>query len=289
MISDSPRHPQVVFRAGVSSHSSGIGALFACLWRDRALLWQMTRRDVEARYRGSFGGLLWTIINPLLLLAVYTFAFGYLMANHKNPTTLASITHFAFELFAGLIVFNFFSECLNRAPALILSNVNYVKKVVFPLEDLCWMAAGTALFNAVVSFSVLILVSGLLGGGFHGTALFLPALLLPLILFTMGFSWFLSALGVYVRDVGQIIGIIVMVLMFLCPLFYPDTNLPSWVQRLFLLNPLTFPVDQARSILLHGNFPDWNGLAVYGAIGLLTAWLGFAWFQKARNGFADVL
>ncbi len=282
-------HSQIIRRAGDFSHPKGLVSLFSCLWRDRSLLWQMTKRDVTARYRGSFAGLLWSLINPLLLLAVYTFVFGYMTADHKNPASLASLTKFAFELFAGLIVFNFFSECLNRAPGLILGNVNYVKKVVFPLEDFCWMAAGTALFNAAMSFVALLAAFGLASRGLPWTAAFLPVIFLPLLLFTIGFSWFLSALGVYVRDVGQIIGIVMMILMFLSPIFYPNAALPLWVKRLFLINPLTFPVEQVRAVILHGTLPDWNGLVIYGALSLLMAWLGFAWFQKARNGFPDVI
>jgi lipopolysaccharide transport system permease protein len=283
------RHPQAVYRAGVSPYSFGFFSPFLCLWRDRSLIWQMTKREVSARYRGSFGGLLWSFLNPLLLLAVYTFVFGYVMANHKNPVSATSLTKFTFELFAGLIVFNLFSECLNRAPSLILSNVNYVKKVVFPLENLCWIAVGAALFNALTSLLILLVAFGAVSRGIPWTVLFVPLILLPLVLLTAGFTWFLSALGVYVRDVGQIIGIITMILMFLSPIFYPDSSLPAWVKHLFLFNPLTFPVHEIRDAALRGNLPNWSGLALYWALSALTAWLGFFWFQKTRKGFADVI
>ena len=283
------RHSSVVYRAGVSPYSLGFFSPFLSLWRNRTLVWTMGKRDVAVRYRGSFGGLLWSILNPLLLLAVYTFAFGYMMGNPESRKSLSAMAQFTFNLFTGLIVFNFFSECLNRAPGLILGNANYVKKVVFPLENFCWIAIGSALFNLLMSLAILLTALGFFAHGVFWTALLAPLILLPLVLMTAGLVWFLSSLGVYIRDVGQIIGIVTMVLMFLCPIFYPDSSLPLWVKRLFALNPLTFPVDSLRQVLLKGNFPGWAALSIYGIASLIVAYLGFVWFQKTRKGFADVL
>jgi lipopolysaccharide transport system permease protein len=197
---------------------------------------------------------------------------------------------YALVLFAGLMMFSLFAECLNRAPSLILSNANYVKKVVFPLEILPWVVLGSALFHMVVS---LIVWTGFYVLLFHvappATALLFPVVFLPLALIVIGLSWLLAALGVYIRDVSQIIGIVTSVLMFLTPIFYPLSALPEPFRRFLYLNPLTLAVEQGRDVLIWGRLPDWRAYDVFLLIGIVVAWLGFAWFQRTRRGFADVL
>ena len=258
------------------------------LWRHRVLIWQLTRRDVVGRYRGSLLGLLWSFLNPIFMLAVYTFVFSVVFQARWGPASESKV-EFAAVLFAGMIVHSLFAECLNRAPGLILGNVNYVKKVVFPLEILPWVAMGSALFHAAISVLVLLIFFAWTQHYLYWTALLLPVLLLPLVLFTMGLTWFLAATGVFLRDVGQTTGVVTTALLFLSPVFYPVSALPEAYRPLIYLNPLTFMIEQARGILLWGTMPDWSGLGAYLIFGFLTAWAGLFWFQKTRRGFADVL
>jgi lipopolysaccharide transport system permease protein len=260
----------------------------ASFWRNRSLIKALVTREVVGRYRGSVFGILWSFFNPVFMLLVYTFVFSVVFKSRWN-TGSDSRTEFALVLFAGLLVFNLFAECVSRAPGLILANVNYVKKVVFPLEILPWVAIGSALFHTLVSLSVWMLAYVILFGIPQPTALLLPLIVLPLVLFIMGLSWALASLGVFIRDVSQFIGIIVMALMFLSPIFYPVTALPEEYRPMLMLNPLTPGVEMMREVLYWGRPPDWALLSLYTVATGLIAWLGFAWFQKTRKGFADVL
>ncbi|RCX06867.1 ABC transporter permease [Extensimonas vulgaris] len=260
----------------------------ASLWRNRGLILASAKREVLGRYRGSALGLLWSFFNPLLMLAVYTFVFSEIFKARWNAAS-ESKTEFALVLFAGLIVFNLFAECINRAPSLVLSNVNYVKKVVFPLEILPVVALLSSLFHAGISLAVWLLAYSVLVGLPHATTLYLPLLVIPYLLFIMGLGWALASLGVYLRDVTQFIGVLTTMLMFLSPIFYPATNLPETYRSWLYLNPLTAVIEQTRAVLYWGQVPDFALLAIYWAATFLIAWLGFAWFQKTRKGFADVL
>lgn len=260
----------------------------ASLWRNRSLIKALTQREVIGRYRGSVMGILWSFLNPVFMLLVYTLVFSVVFKARWSGGS-DSKTEFALILFAGLIVFNLFAECFNRAPGLILANVNYVKKVVFPLEILPWVSLGSALFHTLISLGVWLITYVILFGVPHVTVLLLPLIMLPLLLLIMGLTWGLAALGVYLRDVSQFVGTVTTVLMFLSPIFYPITALPEKYQHLLLLNPLTPVIGQARDVLFWGKLPDMTILSVYLVGATLIAWLGFAWFQKARKGFADVL
>ncbi|MBX7172212.1 MAG: ABC transporter permease [Pyrinomonadaceae bacterium] len=258
-------------------------------WKNRNLIQTLVKREIVGRYRGSLLGILWSFFNPLLMLAIYTFVFGVIFKSRWRSDN-TSQTEFALILFAGLIIFNLFAECVNRAPSLILSNVNYVKKVVFPLEILPWVALGSVGFHGLVSLVVWLIAYLILFGIPHFTVLFFPLVIIPLLLFIIGFTWLLASLGVYLRDVSQIVGILVTMVMFLSPIFYPAANLPEGIFRNILtLNPLTTVVDEFREVLFWGNYPDLNRLSVSFVSGLFTAWLGFVWFQKTRKGFADVI
>jgi lipopolysaccharide transport system permease protein len=188
-----------------------------------------------------------------------------------------------------MIVLSLFSEVLNRAPGLILSNVNYVKKVVFPIEILPVVIMGAALFHSLISLTVLLAAFALFNGYLHWTAVFIPLVLLPLIVLSTGLAWMLASLGVFLRDVGQTISIVTTVLMFLSPVFYPVTAVPERFRPYILANPLTFVIEQAREVLVWGHMPNWMGLGAYALIAVAIAWTGYAWFQKTRKGFADVL
>ncbi len=262
--------------------------MVASLWRNRGLTKALIKREVVGRYRGSVLGILWSFFNPVFMLLVYTFVFSVVFKARWSSGS-DSKTEFAMVLFAGLLVFNLFSECIGRAPGLIMANANYVKKVVFPLEVLPWVSLGAALFHGLVSLVVWLIFYGLLFGAPHWTVLLFPLSLLPLLLFTMGLSWFLASLGVYLRDLLQVIGLLITTLMFLSPIFYPITALPEEYRPLLLFNPLTPAIEQGRALLFWGTVPDWQLFSIYFAVMLVIAWLGFAWFQKTRKGFADVL
>ncbi len=262
--------------------------LGASLWRNRSLIAASVKREVLGRYRGSLVGILWAFFNPLFMLAVFTFVFSVVFQARWGGGT-GSKTEFALVLFAGLMAFTLFAECINRAPSLILSNVNYVKKVVFPLEILPVVTMLSAMFHMLISLGVWFLAYGLFFGVPHPTALMLPIIVTPFLMFIMGLSWALASLGVYLRDVSQIIGVITSVLMFLSPIFYPISALPENYQYLLYLNPLTPVVEMTRDVLYWGKIPDFFVLSIYWLATAVIAWLGFAWFQKTRKGFADVL
>ena len=271
------------------AHSATPAAIFISLWRNRQLIWQLTRRDIASRYRGSLIGIAWSFINPLLMLIIYTFVFSVVFKARWGTSENESKIDFAILLFAGMIVFGIFSEMLNRAPSLIIANANFVKKVVFPLEVLPWVALGSALFHSLISLIALLVVQGLFKFYIPWTIVFLPLVLLPLFFFSMGFAWFLAALGVFVRDVGQITGVITTVLMFLSAIFYPITALPEKYQSVLLLNPLVLIITECRNVLIFGILPDWVSLGVALLISLVVSFAGFWWFQKVRKGFADVI
>lgn len=258
------------------------------LLQHRQLIWQMTKRDVLGRYKGSVLGLTWSFFNPLIMLLVYTFVFSVVFKT-RWQTGSDSKSEFALALFIGMIMHGLLAECVNRAPGLILGNVSYVKKVVFPLEILPWIAMGATIFHSLVSLFVWSLFFVLVNQSFHWTAIFLPLILLPLILFSMGMTWFLASLGVYLRDVGQITGVFTTILLFMSPVFYPISNLPENLQIYMYANPFTFILEQSRAVLMWGQLPNWQGLVISLMISTVVAWLGFAWFQKTRRGFADVL
>jgi len=280
-------HPPI----GINPHAAqptSLAALARSLWSHRDLIMQMTRREVVGRYRGSVMGLAWSFFNPILMLVVYTFVFSVVF-KAKWGMGDENKYSFAIALFVGMIVHGLFAEMVNRAPGLILSNVNYVKKVIFPLEILPVIGMGAALFHTLISLVVLLAAILLINGSLAWTALFFPLIILPLLIATLGVAWFLASLGVFVRDVGQTVGIFTTVLMFISPVFYPISALPEKFQIWLMLNPLTFIIEQSRAVMIFGKLPDWAGLGIYTAASLAMAWAGYWWFQKTRKGFADVL
>ncbi len=262
--------------------------MILCVWCNRKLILSLTKREVVGRYKGSIFGLLWSFLNPLFMLAVYTFAFGVVHQARWGGAE-NSTANFALVIFAGMIVFNLFSECVNRAPTLILRNANYVKKVIFPLEILPVVALCSALFHMLVSVMVWLIFHLLLFGVPNWTIILVPLVMLPLLLFTMGFSWMLTSLGVFLRDVGHVIGVFTTALLFLSAIFYPVEALPQRYRFVLMINPLVPVIEQTRQVMIFGNIPSlslWFSLL---AGGFMVAWLGFAWFQKTRKAFADVI
>jgi lipopolysaccharide transport system permease protein len=280
-------------QASINPHAAqptSLISLAKSLIRNRQLIVQMAKREVVGRYKGSAMGLAWSFFNPIFMLVVYTFVFSEIFKSRWGGVGGDdSKTQFAVILFVGMIVFGFFAEVLNRAPGLILSNVNYVKKVVFPIEILPAIAMGAALFHSLISLGVLLVAFTIFNGYLHPTVILIPLVLLPLIILTLGMAWMLASLGVFLRDVGQTIGIIMTVLMFLSPIFFPVTAVPERFRGFMMANPLTFIIEQAREVLIFGHLPNWLGLGIYSTVAIIVAWAGYAWFQKTRKGFADVL
>lgn len=272
----------------MTSYSVSFFEPLASLIRNRGLIYSLIKRDISGRYQGSFLGIFWAIVNPIFMLLVYTFVFTVIFKSRWAGGTDSKI-EFALLLFCGLIVFNMFAECINRAPVQITSNANYVKKVVFPLEVLPWVAMGTSLFHALISFIVWLVAYVIFIGAPPLTGFLLPLVLLPLILLIIGVSWFLASLGVYFRDIGQLVIIFTTVLMFLSPIFYPASALPESYHGFFMLNPLVPVIEQVRSVMYWGRGPEWAVLGASFIGGSVIAWLGLVWFQKTRMGFADVI
>ncbi len=263
--------------------------VFACAWRHRSLLRQLVVREVVGRYRGSIMGLVWPFLSPALMLVMYTFVFGVVVRAKWPQGDRLTTVDFSLVLFAALIVHGLFSDCVTRAPALIVSNPNFVKKVVFPLELLPWTALAAALFQALVSILILLAAMLVLNRYISWTIALLPIVLIPLLLVTVGLSWFLAGLGVFVRDIGQVMGIVSTGLLFMSPAFFPIEQIPESLRLLVHLNPLTLPIDQVRQVVIWGTMPDWSAFGLWLLVSLAIAWLGYWWFQRTRVGFADVL
>lgn len=255
------------------------------------LIRQLAARDVVQRYRQSWLGTAWLLITPLLMLAVYTLIFRHVL-NLKWPGSdggSGSDLGFAANLFSGLLVFNFFADCLNRAPRLVLDQPHLVKKVVFPLHVLAWTNLLQALVALLVSLGLLVLARWLDGGVPSLALLALPLVWAPLALLILGLGWLLSALGTYVRDVGQVVGLLTGVLLFLSPIFFPLSALPADWQTWLCLNPLATVIEQTRGVVMHGAWPDWRALAWLMAACSAVAVVGALFFQRVKSGFADVV
>jgi len=272
-----------------AAHPTTLTSLARSIGKNFHLIMQLTKREVAGRYKGSLLGITWSFFNPLLMLAVYTFVFSVAFKARWGSDGEDGKIQFALVLFVGLIVHGFFSEVLNRAPSLVLADINLVKKVVFPLEILPLVSVMGALFHCVVSLGVLLIVQLCFNGYLSWYVILTPVVFLPLLVLAAGLAWILSSLGVYLRDVNQTVGIITSISMFLAPVFYPVTSLPDNMQGWLFINPLTFIIEQARNVLIWGKLPDWVGLAIYMLLASCVAWLGYGWFQKTRRGFADVL
>ena len=261
---------------------------YVALKRHFSLVVQMAKRDVISRYRGSFAGLLWSFFNPLLMLAIYTFVFGVIFKSRWNENTTNHF-QYAVVLFAGLNINTFFAECANKATTVILENTNFVKRVVFPLETLTWSTICSGLFHLFVSTIVLLVISPFIMGGIPWTIVMFPVVVICFLPFVAGTVWLLASLGVYFRDLKQLVSIVTMALMFLAPILYPATLIPERFRLALYFNPLTIIVEASQNVLIWGKLPQWDHLSVYLLASLPFAWVAFAWFEKTRKGFADVL
>jgi lipopolysaccharide transport system permease protein len=259
------------------------------LWKYRDLIRQLTWREVVGRYKGSYIGLGWSFIQPLIMLGVYTFVFSVIFKARWGVESDEGKAAFALALFMGLITFSIFSEVANSAPSLVLSNANYVKKVVFPLEILPFVRLFSALINAAFSLGVLFVGILIFNHFIHWTALLLPLIWLPMMMFTLGCGYFLASLGVFVRDMGTVIGVLTTIFFFLTPIFYPISAVPEQFRIFCRINPIAIFVEDARRVVLWGLFPDWPWFFFGMALSVAVLIFGFVWFMKSKKAFADVI
>lgn len=258
------------------------------VYSNKTLILQLAKREIEQKYRGSVFGVIWTIINPLLMLIIYTFVFSVIFESKWGQGTSDNHLEFALTLFCGLIVYNIFSETVTKAPNLIVSTPNLVKKVVFPLEILPIAAILSALFQSLISFTILLIFIDY-SMSFPVFFFLVPLILMPLIFMTLGIAWFLASLGVYIRDISQTIGILVTMIFYMTPIFYPVSVVPAFFKKYMNLNPLTGIIESVRDVMIRGVLPDWKYLFYSLLFSLIVMLLGLMWFNKTRKGFADVV
>ncbi|MBX9599482.1 MAG: ABC transporter permease [Bryobacteraceae bacterium] len=250
------------------------------------LISSIVRRDVLARYRGSAGGVLWTVLNPLLLMATYFFVFGVVLQARFGGDP--SRTGFALYFLTGMMPWLAFSEAAGRSPSVILEHRNFVKKLVFPVEVLPVVLVAAGLITELFAGGILVMALAALRG-LHWSALWLPVLLIPQVMFTVGLAWLLSATGVFLRDLGQVIGFVLTLWFFITPICYPESALPAPVHSVLQYNPILTLVRGYRAVLLEGAAPDLGALGWLTLVSAAMMWAGYAWFIKLRRSFADVI
>ena len=260
------------------------------IWEYRDLLNQLVRRNIEGRYKGTMMGLIWMVVTPLVMLAVYTFVFGVVFKMRWTSGGFGdSKAAFSLLLFCGMMVFNIFSESVNSSVTIVTGNPNYVKKVVFPLELLPVSAVVSACFFGLIWIGILFLGIVLFMHKLCLTAVCLPLILIPLVLFSLGIAWFVASLGVFIRDLAHVIGIVLLVLYFMTPIFYSMEMVPERFRLILLLNPLALIIESVRQVLMYGQWPGWIALGIVTLLSMVVFQLGYFWFMKTKRGFADVL
>lgn len=271
MMAASPRYPVLIMQRWLT------------LWRT------LVAQDLAVRYRGTLLGRLWPLLLPLLLLALYSFVFGAVFRARWPGLADDDQVGFVLNLFIGLLVHGVLAETIGQAPSLMQRNSNFVRKMVFPLPVLVGVPLGAALFHAAIGFALIYIGNGLFGGGWHVEVLWLPLVLLPYLALLAGVALALSALGVYIRDLGQITSMAVMALLFTGPVFYPRDMVPERLSGVIAYNPITWPTEAIRGCLIHGETPDWGGLVAYSGVAMLILGFGVWLFRVLRRGFADLL
>ena len=271
--------------------SASVLALVWLVAKNRSLFVQMTRRNIEMRYRGSALGLVWSFVHPLMMLCVYTFVFSVVFQSRWGVDVSVGDSKGAFAviMFCGMAMFNLFSESINMSCGSIIGNPNLVKKVIFPLEILPLTQVATTFILGLAWFVLLFIGTWLILGGIYWTMLLLPLVLIPLVVFATGISYFVASLGVYVRDTQYVIGVVLQILFFATPIFYPISAVPEKFRIILEMNPLTVFIEQARNVFLYGRMPDWLFLGLATLVSLIVLQLGYYFFVKTKRGFADVL
>jgi lipopolysaccharide transport system permease protein len=264
-------------------------AMLASLYSHRNLIKELTWRESMGRYKGSYLGMLWSIITPLMMLSVYSFIFGAIFQGRWGVSKGESQLEYALALFCGLILFTVFSDCVTRAPRLVLDNPNYVKKVVFPLEILPVTTLLSSLIHGGISLCILLLALILSQPVFSGTWYLFPLVLFPLCALSLGISWFLCSLGVFFRDVGHTISIAVQALLMVSGVFFPISAVPDNLRGVVMCNPLVTILEDARRTLMWGQVPDWQWWGAITVLSLVVMQLGYLWFMRTKGAFADVI
>ncbi len=260
------------------------------LWKNRGLIVELTKRELNQRYRGSYLGVVWSVIVPLITLGIYTFVFSYVFkARWQTSGEPTKSTDYALILFAGLTAFNIFSDIFARAPMLVIGQPNYVKKVVFPLEIYPVVNLSAALTLSLINIVLLVVANIFLAHNFSRTLYLLPLAYLPLVFICLAMGWFLSSLGVFIRDLAQAIPVATTILFYISPIVYPIASIPKSLQPLLYINPLTTITESFRQVLLWGGTPPWIPWCIWTVLSMLLALLGYAWFMGTKKGFADVV
>lgn len=268
--------------------STNLGSLLHAITMHRDLVVRLAAREFEQRFRGSALGLVWAVLTPLLTACVFTFVFSSVFAARWGQKSTGTFD-FVILFMLGMAVHSIFAEVVSRSPTLMINNASYVTKVVFPLELLSVVGLATAVTNAAISIVIVLGLQLFLNGTVHPTSALLPVVLVPYLAFVLAVSLILAALGVYLRDLSHLVGLLVTITLFLSPVFYPIEAVPEAFRTWMWLNPLTFIIEQARAVTFLGVWPEWEGLAIYLACSMVLLWFAYWLFQRLRVGFADVL
>jgi lipopolysaccharide transport system permease protein len=269
-------------------HPASIAEFVRSLTAHRDLIVRLSAREFTQRFRGSVLGIAWAVLIPLLTALIYTFVFSTVFKARWSGVADRPFD-FAIIFLTGIVVHTIFAEAVARAPALIVGNTNYVKKVIFPLEILPVVSVLTALTNASIGTAIVVFGNLILNGELHITVVSLPLIVAPYLVFVVALVLFFAAVGVYVRDLSQVVALLITVTMFLTPIFYPIESVPERFQTVIWLNPLTFVVQQVRDVVIFGKWPNFLGLTIYTVASMTSLAFAFWLFQRLRNGFADVL
>ncbi|HLA12150.1 MAG TPA: ABC transporter permease [Pyrinomonadaceae bacterium] len=265
-------------------------AVWRPLWelpRRSELILSLARRDLLAQYKGSMLGVLWAIVTPVVMIGIFTFLFAGVFGARFG--TSGSPWDYALYLFCGLLPWNMFQETLVKAATTIVSHSNLVKRVLFPLETLPTAQALSSLGNQLFGTAALLVAALLLRHELHLTVLWIPLLLVPQLMVTLGAAWLVSSLGVFLRDIAQGLNLFLTAWMYLTPIIYPENIVPDRYRWLINLNPFTPLVRSYRQVTLDGQNPDWSGLAYFSSFAIVSFCFGYWWFAKTRKNFADVI
>lgn len=256
--------------------------------RERALLRMFISRDLRSRYKNSWIGLLWLILNPIVMLSIYTLVFQHILGV-KWGTQASGSVDFALNLYLGLVVFNLFAESLQAAPSVLRAHANLIKKVRFPIRILPTIPVAVALCDATLGLSIWLIIHLFVQGMPPLSTIYLPLVLLPFVLFVTGLCWIISSLSVYVRDTTQLIRFVITGLLFLSPIFFPLQSMPVSMQTILSFNPIAIEIEMLRGIMVAGITPAWGSYIGFLAFSVLTYFAGYHWFTLTSDGFVDVL
>ena len=283
-------------------------ALAKSILANRFIVSSMVGRAIRDRYQRTVLGILWAFLSPLMLLLIYSLVFGLVFKVRFPPPEASTAPEaaagaeaaaaavlaapdlpYGLVLFSGLLMHMMISEVLQTAPSIIMENRSYVTKVIFPLEVLPVTVLATAVFQGLVSCVVLLVAEVVMVGTVPWTTVLFPIVWLPFVAMMLGISLIIASLGVFLRDIEQIVGFLSTVLLFGSPILFPAELMPEFMQTVMAFNPLTVVVTAFRDVALWGTMPNWADLGAYAGVSLAVLWFGAWWFARTRKGFADVL